>query len=511
MKTKTLVIFFTICFLWISSSSFGQNKDEITKKEFEIKADKLNCILANFLIQTSSLSKSFKPINCSGICFDCDDTLTIKSKLKNAKPDNEKIGKRVNDIKVHLLSVIGERNANELFSEFKDSIIQIANEKRKNNVPAKFESSVREIYLEIAVEKPIAIKTVEKPKTEKPTINVPQPQAVEKSSTLNKVWFWSSIVLNFILAIGLVVIYKMAREEIDGLKESLKRAEIEIKSKSKDKSFSKLSERNEENFNFLSQELRDELTKQKGSLASQYPEKLVKGLSEISDDDLRNIAKENGGNKTRILEFIKAQQLKELDENLKKNYFEVELLLGKYNMEEFVKDNKFDDFPNLTTTKINDILSEKLSLFIAELKKTRFVEKRELEKNHELLVLNIRQDLKKLHDEIKYVNKYSQQPSIEGYFVNDKLSESQLPHHLYKIEIFINQPDAARFSILSDNERAIKTAIQSYSNYLVPVCILENDNTSGTKAEMVGPDGYGKLKLEGDKWKCIDKLKIKIS
>ncbi|MBK7572684.1 MAG: hypothetical protein IPI10_14060 [Bacteroidetes bacterium] len=105
---------------------------------------------------------------------------------------------------------------------------------------------------------------------------------------------------------------------------------------------------------------------------------------------------------------------------------------------------------------------------------------------------------------------YSSQPVGEGYFIKEKLSDEILGQHMYKILISTKNPDTARFQFLFDNEKAMKTAIASYSTALVPVCILEKDNTKGERIVPTQDNGFGTLRLENDRWKVQEKLRIRI-
>ena len=90
------------------------------------------------------------------------------------------------------------------------------------------------------------------------------------------------------------------------------------------------------------------------------------------------------------------------------------------------------------------------------------------------------------------------------------MSDELLGQHMYKILISAKYPDTARFQFLFDNEKAMKTAIASYSTALVPVCILERDNTKGERIVPSQDNAFGTLRLENDRWKVQEKLKIRI-
>ncbi len=533
-KFRKTSVLFVIFYFIATSAVFGQDNIGDAKKDFENKADQLNCVLANFLIQTSEATAEIEPFICSGCCYDCGNS-SLEKKLKKAGGDNKTIARNMNSFKLKLLNSLRDENANELFTKFKDSIIVVAKAKRQSKFndiektiqAIKFETRLNETkqdHADVLSNKGEEAKTLERDQkiiqdlTKKNSdlnnmIDGIKKSKGDSSSRVDKYLFWSSIFLNLLLVAGLLVLFRLAKRKIEGLEDEVYRAKRDVEKLKREKQGAPVFEKNNDinNQESFTKEIQVEIKKLREELLSPYPEKLKSEISEINSDELKGLSKEYNKNKNKILIFVKDRFSKELNEKLERYYYDVNTIVAKYNKEESISQKQVGDFPNLTKAKIDEVINEKISLFLSDLSKGKYIEKVEFQKKQELLIAAISAELKKLHDDIKYINRFSQQPSIDGYFVNDKLSEIQLPHHLYKIEISVNQSDNARFSILSDNERAIKTAIQSYSNYLTPVCDLENNNTSGVRAEMAGKDGFGKLKLEGEKWRCTEKLKIKIS
>ncbi|MHA7056776.1 hypothetical protein ACWGOQ_0006120 [Aquimarina sp. M1] len=98
----------------------------------------------------------------------------------------------------------------------------------------------------------------------------------------------------------------------------------------------------------------------------------------------------------------------------------------------------------------------------------------------------------------------------QGTLSDDK--KSKIKERDSAIQLIIDPNDTSRgtFSLLYDYPDMMQAGIQSYDVFLLPICNLssENFNRTGTTIEQIGEDG--EMQLEGNQWKVIKKLTIKI-
>ncbi|WP_298547141.1 hypothetical protein [uncultured Aquimarina sp.] len=98
----------------------------------------------------------------------------------------------------------------------------------------------------------------------------------------------------------------------------------------------------------------------------------------------------------------------------------------------------------------------------------------------------------------------------EGAVAADK--KSKIKERDSALQFIINPNDTSRatFSLLYDYPDMMQAGIQSYDIFLLPICNLtsENFNRNGTTIEQIGGDG--EMTLEGNQWKVVNKVTIKI-
>lgn len=186
---------------------------------------------------------------------------------------------------------------------------------------------------------------------------------------------------------------------------------------------------------------------------------------------------------------------------------EISSLINKDNFYNKISIEK--TYPNLDFLIINKIIENNLSSLQAEMINVDFIHKRELDSNFNNTLLNIKNQLLLENNNRSFKRMFSPPPTMEACFLDEKLSQDQDTSHTYYIDISQSDKTSAIYNFLYDNEKAVNTAIQSFSSYLEPVCEIENDETTGNTIIPVSPNG-GKLKLENGKWIVTEKLKIKI-
>ncbi|WP_299243792.1 hypothetical protein [uncultured Aquimarina sp.] len=98
----------------------------------------------------------------------------------------------------------------------------------------------------------------------------------------------------------------------------------------------------------------------------------------------------------------------------------------------------------------------------------------------------------------------------QGMVLDDKKSKIRERDSAIQFIIDPNYTSRATFSLLYDYPDMMQAAIQSYDVFLLPICNLtsENFNRNGTVIEQLGDDG--EMKLEGNQWKIVKKVTIKI-
>ncbi len=100
--------------------------------------------------------------------------------------------------------------------------------------------------------------------------------------------------------------------------------------------------------------------------------------------------------------------------------------------------------------------------------------------------------------------------NAEGAIADDKKSKIKERDSALQFIIDPNDTSRATFSLLYDYPDMMQAAIQSYDIFLLPVCNLssENFNRNGIAIEQIGEDG--EMQLEGNQWKIVKKITIKI-
>ncbi len=108
---------------------------------------------------------------------------------------------------------------------------------------------------------------------------------------------------------------------------------------------------------------------------------------------------------------------------------------------------------------------------------------------------------------IKY---YLPFPDKQGFFWNDKKSETPVSSSIYILELENKNSTRGKFTLDLKNEKNIRTALTNPASFLKPVCESIDNNFSGKTIEVINK---GELQLRDDRWSIIGgrKLMIKLS
>lgn len=98
----------------------------------------------------------------------------------------------------------------------------------------------------------------------------------------------------------------------------------------------------------------------------------------------------------------------------------------------------------------------------------------------------------------------------KGELLDDKKSKIKKRDSALRLVIDSHNPSKAYFQLLYDYSDMMQAGIQSYDIFLLPICDLtsENFNRTGSEIQQIGKDGQ--MYLEGNRWKIVKKITIKI-
>ncbi|KAA9345789.1 hypothetical protein [Adhaeribacter soli] len=105
------------------------------------------------------------------------------------------------------------------------------------------------------------------------------------------------------------------------------------------------------------------------------------------------------------------------------------------------------------------------------------------------------------------VTYFLSKPDRHGFFWNDELNRSFVPgRSLFTLELSESNQKKGQFEFV-DNPAQQKLALENPELYLLPVCEIEGDLTSGTRLQNDTP---GTIVLNGDQWVLVKKARVRV-
>lgn len=98
----------------------------------------------------------------------------------------------------------------------------------------------------------------------------------------------------------------------------------------------------------------------------------------------------------------------------------------------------------------------------------------------------------------------------KGELLDDKKSKNKERDSALCLIIDSHDSSKATFRLLYEYSDMMQAGIQSYDIFLLPICNLTSDNfnRTGSEIQQIGEDGQ--MRLEGNRWKVVKKITIKI-